>query len=42
VTEFVPGLVTLAKGDTIYAATTTGPDGKVATNKIVLISRPGH
>ncbi len=42
VTEFVPGQVTLAKGDTIYAATTTGPDGKVATNKIVLIAGSAH
>ena len=42
VTEFVPGQVTLAKGDTIYAATTTGPDGKVWTNKIVLIAGSAH
>jgi len=38
VTEFVPGQLTLAKGDTIYAATTTGADGKPSTNKILFIA----
>ena len=38
VTEFVPGQLTLAKGDTIYAATTNGADGKPSTNKILFIA----
>src|SRR5262245_432079 len=38
VTEFVPGQLTLAKGDTIYAATRIGADGMPSTNKILFIA----
>jgi hypothetical protein len=38
VTAIVPGQLALAKGDTIYAATTTGADGKPSTNRIILIA----
>src|SRR5262245_16266063 len=42
VTKIVPGQLTLAKGDTIYAATTTGADGKASTNKIIFIAGAAH
>ena len=42
VTKIVPGQLTLAEGDTIYAATTTGADGTPSTNKIIFIAGAAH
>ena len=38
VTDVAPDKVTLAAGDTIYAATTEQPNGTLTTNKILLIA----
>ena len=38
VTDVTPDKVTLAGGDTIYAATTEQPNGALTTNKILLIA----
>jgi hypothetical protein len=40
VTQVTAGKVTLEAGDAVYAVTIQRPNGKLATNKIFLISGP--